>query len=178
MADHQIDRLPVELVAMLDAVHAGADGKLGGGRRAGMGADLDSLGVRHLGHGPDLVRRHLGLVHPLSLARDTARDQDLDPIRPELEVAPGGRSERVGAVDLLVAVHVDRVLPAPGPVAPGHFQRGAAHDHPRADQGALVERLLQRDVDEVRLTDRSQPREALREGIHAVSRGAECPLRL
>ncbi len=162
---HQADRLLVELRAMLDRGGTGAHRVQGTGQAVRVRHHLQVAPRRFLHHRFHLFVGELQDVQgPIDVA-DPARHHHLDHLRTVLDLVPHRAQQLLGAVrDPLPGARLEDAGRPPGVVAmsPRHTDLVPGRNDARPHRDPLLDRLLERHVDEIvvaRRTNGGEPRE-------------------
>ena len=154
---------------MLDGVRSGQQGAADARSAVGVNGDLAAPHVRLFDDGVHLFLGQLLAADRIPVRQDAARRHELDQVRAVLEVLPdlgaqGPRAVRSAFADMVVLEGQEIVV---GMTA-RRADRRAGHQHPRAFDLALVDRIAQGDVRKAAGADIAHGGEAGFQGLLGV----------
>ena len=173
--DHHLDRLVVEVHAVLDGAHPGAQGVLDALRRLRVGHDVGAGGPGNGDDLGDLVGQELRELRVRRRRQHATGRGDLDVVGTRAQDLPSPRAHLLRTVDDAARhprvgrhVHVDPARHHAVVVPTGLAQQGHRDPHARAFHHAVLDRLLDADIGEAGVADGGDPDV---QGATEVSRG-------
>ena len=163
---HHRNGLVIQVVSVLNAIHATSDSRLDARRTASVHTNFLALLMRNFGGCLDLVEGELGFPHALTSRSDASSDTELDPVHTMLELLTHSLPHLVGTV-YFQSTYVPVTVSSRGD------HEVTTDEEPGSDEETSIEGPLPGYIDEISVSYRTNTGHASSESIHNVATGPD-----